>query len=191
MALSKEEILDLPLINYTGSIQIVSTKEAWALAYEEIKNEKILGFDTETKPTFVKGDMHLPALMQLATSKSVHIIQFFRMRLQPTMLSLLSDENCIKTGVAILDDMKALQARGKFKAAGYVDLAQLARKKGYTEGGLRTLCAALLGGRISKNMRCSNWEHVKLTPAQIQYAATDAWVSREIYLKLIDLPDVK
>ncbi len=186
MKLTKEEIQELPLINYTGPIEIISNKEEWQAVVREIKEEKILGFDTETKPNFIKGQSHLPALMQLATSKKVYIIQFFRMRLQKEMVEILSDENCLKVGVAIKDDMLALQKRGKFKALGYIDLATLAHKKGYEEGGLRTLCAALLKSRLSKNMRCSNWENVRLSPAQIQYAATDAWVSREIYLKLLE-----
>ncbi len=185
MSFTKEEIQELPLFIYSGPIEIISNKEEWARAYNEIKEEKILGFDTETKPNFTKGQNHLPALLQLATANKVFIIQFFRMRLPKEMLEILADESYVKAGLAIRDDMLALQRRGKFKAAGHIDLAHLAHQRGYKEGGLRTLCAALLGARLSKNMRCSNWENVHLSRAQVQYAATDAWVSREIYLKLI------
>ncbi len=185
MSITKEEILALPLINYQGDIKVISSKEQWLEAYESIKNETVLGFDTETKPNFVKGQANNPAIMQLATADCVYVIQFYKLRLLPTMIELLENKDVIKVGVAISDDMRVLQRRGKFKADGHLDLAHLAKKKGYTEGGLRSLCAVLMHGRLSKGMQCSNWERIQLSPSQILYAATDAWISREIYLKLI------
>ncbi len=188
MPITKEEISTLPLIHYEGAIELISTKDEWLSAYAEIKNEKILGFDTETKPSFVKGKTNLPAIVQLATAQKVYVIQLYRLRLPIQMRELLSNPDIFKVGVAIKDDMLALQKRGTFKPQGHIDLAHVAHKKGYKESGLRTLCAALLHKRISKNMRCTNWERIHLSEAQIHYAATDAWVSREIYLTLDTIP---
>lgn len=185
MAITKEEIQNLPLIAYSDEIKLISTQEEWLSAYEELKDEKILGFDTETKPTYVKGPLNPPALMQLASAKAVYIIRLSKLGLLPSMIEILSNPEIIKTGVAIGDDMIFLQKKGIFKPAGHVDIAPIAKKKGYTSAGLRTLCAEVLGGRLSKAMRCSNWEKQELTPAQITYAATDAWVSYILYTLLI------
>ncbi len=188
MPLTKEEIQTLPLLNYEGKVELITNPSDWLLAYEKIKNEKIIGFDTETKPTYVKGPLNPPAIMQLATAEKVYIIQFFRMKFHTTMRELLANEDILKVGVAIRDDMIFLQKLAKFKPAGVVDVATIAHEKGYQESGLRTLCAALLNGRLSKTMQCSNWERIHLSKSQIQYAATDAWVSRKLYTMLIDLP---
>ncbi len=193
MALTKEEILELPLLSYPGPVQIISNKDEWAKAYEKIKEEKVLGFDTESKPTYVKGPLNPPAIMQLATEDCVYIIQFYRLKLLPTMIEILSDPDTLKVGIAIRDDFTFLQKRGKFTPDGLVDLAPMAKKKGYTSSGLRTLCAELMQGRLSKTMRCSNWEKVNLSPSQILYASTDAWISRVLYFKILEtqMPEIK
>ncbi len=193
MSITKEDILELPLISYPGKVEIISNKEEWLQAYSKIKEEKVLGFDTESKPTYVKGPLNPPAIMQLATEDCVYIIQFYRLRLLPTMIEILSNPDILKVGVAIRDDFTFLQKRGKFTPAGQLDLAPLAKKKGYASSGLRTLCAEILQGRLSKSMRCSNWEKINLSPAQILYASTDAWVSRLLYFKIIETetPEIK
>ncbi len=189
MLITKEEIQNLPILAYTDEIELIATPKAWEQAYLELREEPVLGFDTETKPTYVKGPLNTPAIMQLASSKKVYIIQLFKTKMLETMLNLLADPNVLKVGVAIHDDMTFLQKHAKFKAAGYLDLATLAHVKGYEESGLRTLCARLLNGRLSKTMQCSNWERSLLSSGQLQYAATDAWASLELYKKLIELPD--
>lgn len=189
MLITKEEIQNLPILAYKDEIVLIATDKAWALAYEELKNEKILGFDTETKPTYVKGPLNTPAVMQIASSKKVYVIQLFKTKLLPSMVELLTNKDILKVGIAIHDDMIFLQKHAKFKAEAYLDLANLAHQKGYEESGLRTLCAKLLGGRLSKTMQCSNWERSLLSTGQLQYAATDAWVSLQLYNTLITLPD--
>ncbi len=183
--ISKEEIQNLPLLSYAGEICLIDSKDAWAEAYEDIKSEKVLGFDTETKPTYVKGPLNKPAIMQFATSQKVYVIQLSKTKLAPTMCDLLSNSEILKVGVALRDDMIFLQKHAKFKAAGDIDIANIAKEKGYKEAGLRTLCATVFGGRLSKTMRCSNWERSTLSQAQLVYAATDAWISRRLYLKLM------
>ncbi len=183
-SISKEEIQDLPLLSYDGGITLIKSKQAWLDVFDEISQENILGFDTETKPTYVKGPLNKPAIMQFATSKQVYVIQLSHTKLLPSMCDILENPNILKVGVALRDDMIFLQKHAKFKVEGNVELANIAKAKGYKEAGLRTLCASVFGGRLSKTMRCSNWERSTLSQAQLLYAATDAWVSRELYLKL-------
>lgn len=101
-----------------------------------------------------------------------------------TLAELLAAPDIVKAGVAIREDMRSLRKIHDFIPAGLADLADMAKSQGIQAQGLRTLAAALMGGRISKAAQCSNWEKKTLTPQQIRYAATDAWIGRELYLLL-------
>lgn len=184
-SLTKEEINLLPIQAWTGSVILVQDNCGLDSAMEHLWTESVLGFDTETKPTFTRGKTCLPALIQLATADIVYLIQLTHIPFEHRIADLLSAPHILKVGVAIHDDMKALARIYPFAPKGIVDLAQMARTRGVQAQGLRTLAANLLGFRISKSAQCSNWEHAKLSPAQIKYAATDAWVGRELYFKLI------
>lgn len=181
--LTKEDINQLPLYKYTGNTVLVHTDEGLEAALEELKKEKVLGFDTETKPTFRKGKVHSPALIQLATSDTVYIFQLKKLPLDQRLAEVFSDPGVIKTGVAIADDIRSLQALYNFEPAGLVDLSTVARKNRIGTFSLRGLAACFLGVRISKTARCSNWAVPKLSLKQVVYAATDAWISRQIYIQ--------
>ncbi len=183
--LSKDEINLLPIQAWTGPIVLVRDEQTLDAALEQLWKEPVLGFDTETRPTFTKGKTCLPALIQLATADTAYLIQLTHLPFNARMAELLSSPRILKVGVAIHDDMKALARIHGFHAEGVVDLAALARAKGIQAQGLRTLAANLLGFRISKNAQCSNWENHELTPQQVKYAATDAWIGRELYFHLI------
>ena len=182
--LSREEINQLPIRAWEGSVIVVRDAGSLESALADLWKEKIIGFDTETKPTFTKGQTALPALVQLASGTCVYLIQLMHVPFGPALAELLSCPGNAKVGVAIHDDIKALNRHYPFAAAGVVDLAAMARQQGIQAQGLRTLAANLLGFRISKGAQCSNWENPVLTLQQIRYAATDAWVGREIYLHL-------
>ncbi len=182
--LSREEINQLPIQAWDGDVVIVQDKQGLDAALEALRHEKIIGFDTETKPTFSKGNTALPALVQLAAVDCVYLIQLTHVPFDAALAELLSSPDNLKVGVAIHDDMKALNRHYPFTAGGVVDLAAIARSQGLRAQGLRTLAANLLGFRISKSAQCSNWENPSLSPQQIKYAATDAWVGRQIYLHL-------
>ena len=184
-SLSKEEINLLPLRAWEGPITLVQDDEALSAALEDMRKEHVLGFDTETRPTFTKGKTCRPALIQLATAETVYLIQLTRLPFRDDIAELLASPRVLKVGVAINDDMKALARIHPFKADGVVDLAAMARARGIQAQGLRTLAANLLGFRISKSAQCSNWENHELTAQQIKYAATDAWVGREIYFHML------
>lgn len=183
--LSKEEINLLPIQAWEGPVVLVREEESLADALEKLRQEPVLGFDTETRPTFTKGKTCRPALIQLATADTAYLIQLTHLPFSEGIAELLSSPRVLKVGVAIHDDMKALARIHPFQADGVVDLAVMARARGIQAQGLRTLAANLLGFRISKSAQCSNWENHELTPQQIKYAATDAWVGRELYFHML------
>ena len=181
--LSKTEINLLPLRYYNGAIRIIQTAEQAKDACAILIKEKVLGFDTETRPAFKKGQSYLPSLLQLAGTKVVYLFQLSQCGLTDKIIFLLSNVNIIKSGVAINQDLTELQQILNFEPAGFVDLGDIAKSKGLPHHGLRGLAAYLLKFRISKSARTSNWSANQLTKKQIKYAATDAWVGRELYLK--------
>ena len=183
--ISNDEVAALEAVQFDGQIEVVESAAALDAACDYLAREQILGFDTETRPTFTKGKVCLPALIQLATAEAAYLIQLTHLPFDDRVAELLASPRVLKVGVAIHDDMKALARIHSFTPAGVVDLAALARAKGIQAQGLRTLSANLLGFRISKSAQCSNWENRELSPQQVKYAATDAWVGRELYFHLI------
>jgi len=181
--LSKTEINSLPLRYYNGPIRIIQTAEQAKDACTILIKEKLLGFDTETRPAFNKGQSYLPSLLQLAGTKVVYLFQLSKCGLPDSITNLLSNVNIIKSGVAIDQDLIELQQILNFEPGGFIDLGEIARSKGLPHHGLRGLAAFLLNFRISKSSRTSNWSANQLTKKQIRYAATDAWLGRELYLK--------
>lgn len=185
--MTKEEINDCPVRRYAGPVRVIRSKEDLAAAVDRLAKEVVLGFDIETRPAYKKGQSFPPALLQLAASDEVFVVQLGRVRLPDTLVSILTEPNIIKTGVALDDDINQLQKLARFEPAGFVDLGKIANDAGIKNFGLRGLAAVLLGFRISKNSQCTNWARDILAPAQITYAATDAWVGRELYYKIQQL----
>ncbi len=175
----------LPLVRYSGEPELVETDEALDKALSEISKEKILGFDTETRPNFSKGKHYPVSILQLAGENKVWII-----RLDP-LASRLSDIFAIlenpaikKAGIAVQGDIKSLKARCPFNPAGFVDIAQSTRKIGVINTGMRNLAALIFGERLSKAAQLSNWASEVLDKRQLVYAATDAWMSRRLFLEV-------
>ena len=182
--ISKEDINKLPMQQYNGPVHIIKTPEEIDLATSQLKKEKLLGFDTETRPAFRKGEHYSPALLQLGGENAVFLFHLKETGLPPNLIEILEDPEIIKAGVSIRYDLSELQAISDFKPAGFIELADKAKTLGIQNMGLRGMTAAVLGFRISKGASTSNWENKKLTNAQIKYAATDAWVGRELYIAL-------
>ncbi len=185
--MSKEEINERPIRKWTGPVHLVRSREQAGDAVEHLARESLLGFDTETRPAFRKGQRYLPSLLQLAGEKEVFIFQIRHLGLPRAVRSILADPAIIKAGVSPDFDVRELKKIAPFHDAGFVDLGRLARQAGIRNHGLRGLAAVLLGLRITKSAQTSNWAQETLTPAQITYAATDAWISRRIYLALKQL----
>ena len=186
-AFSKDEVNSLPLFRYEGPIELVRTRDELLAALDRTNEERLPGFDTESKPIFKKGAVNPPTLMQIACSDVVFLIQWNWLPFNEDMAAFLADAERIKTGVAIGDDIRMLNKITPFTAAGLVDLRDIARVKNLATRGLRTLAANFLHMRISKNAQCSNWGNKELSQQQIVYAATDAWVSRLVYERMSEI----
>ena len=179
---NKEAIVDLPLVSYEGPIYVISQGKDVKKAVRALRRERLLGFDTETRPVFRRGEYYPVALLQLTGAHATYIFQLCLIQghLKP-LRALLADPKILKVGVAVKDDIRKLQERLHFKEAGFVEISHLTPKIGITHTGLRNLSAILLGVRISKAAQVSNWALRYLTAAQITYAATDSWISRLLY----------
>ncbi|TVP80272.1 MAG: 3'-5' exonuclease domain-containing protein 2 [Puniceicoccaceae bacterium] len=190
-SITKAEINQQPLIAWEGEICILESAEAMQAAVAKLQREAHLGFDTETRPTFKKGDYYPPALIQLATEDCVYLFRISKIGTLAPLLPLLEAPDILKTGVAIKDDVKELRAMEDFTPAGFVEIADITVKLGYENRGLRALAALILYGRISKAAQVSNWARDELDEKQIRYAATDAWISREIYVRAMAEAEVR
>ncbi|HSR36500.1 MAG TPA: 3'-5' exonuclease [Desulfurivibrionaceae bacterium] len=182
--MTKEEINACPMRQWTGAVRVVRSTTELAEAVERLTAHTLLGFDTETRPTFSVGESYPPSLLQLACEEEVFLFQLKPLGLPQPLCELLADPGIIKAGVSLKDDIRALNQLASFQAGGFVDLGQRAKAADIKNHGLRGLAAVLLGFRIAKGAQTSNWANDQLSPQQIRYAATDAWVGRELYLAM-------
>lgn len=189
--ISKEEINLLPICSWEGSVHLVRSAAEVEPAVGRLAGQRLLGFDTETRPAFRKGQKFSPSLLQLAAEDEVFLFQLKHIGLPEAVRAILVDRDVVKAGVALAYDLRSLQELQPFMPQGFVDLAAMARRRGFRNQGLRGLAAAVCGFRISKSARTTNWANDELTPQQIRYAATDAWIGRELHRRLIALPDRK
>lgn len=182
--ISKEQLSKLPIKAFRGDTFLIDSYRKLQNALPYLHDNMILGFDTETKPTFKRGNYHSVALLQLAAKDKAFLIRLNKIGLPDEIIEILQNPDIKKVGVAIHDDIKALQRLKRFEAGGFIELQNFVKKYGIENFGLRKLTGLILDFKISKRQQLSNWENSVLTDAQILYAATDAWVSYEIYRKL-------
>jgi ribonuclease D len=190
-SISKEELSELEMGHFNGDIHIVDSEEQITVATDYLANHSILGFDTETRPSFKKGQTNKVALLQLSTPDKAFLFRINSIGLPQELVNLLASDSIEKVGVAIHDDIKILQDVNHFQPNGFVELQEYVKEFGIENFGLKKLAGLLLGFRISKAQRLSNWEAEELTPSQQRYAATDAWVSLKIYDKLLQTAEQK
>ncbi len=184
--ITKEEINKLPIKSFEGEIIVIDTPGDEKLVVEELMREKVLGFDTETKPSFKKGvsNQNKVALLQLSTSTKAYLFRLNKIPLSNEIAGILSNKNIKKVGVALNDDVKVLQHLNNFKPSSFVELSEYVNQFNIVNNGLKKLAGIVLEVKISKAQQLSNWEKDILTEGQLRYAATDAWACLEIYNKL-------
>jgi len=186
-AISREALAGLPIRRYEGDVRLVATAADLEHALADFRQETVVGFDTETRPAFRKGESYLPCLVQAATARAVYLFQLRRPEVFPVIAELLESQSVVKAGVSLADDLRPLRAVFSFMEKNMVDLGSVARRAGLKQTGVRNLAGILLGFRIPKGTKTSNWAVHDLSPAQITYAATDAWACRELYLRFQSL----
>ncbi len=180
-SISKEELTELPLQWFNGEIVVVDKPEQVKQVAKILSKHPIVGFDTETRPSFQKGKSNKVALLQLSVPNQAFLLRVNKIGLPKEIRKILSNPKIMKPGVAIRDDIKALRGIEDFKPQGFVELQDHAKELGIQNFSLKKMAAIVLGFRISKNQQLSNWEADELTEAQQIYAATDAWVPLRIY----------
>lgn len=179
--LSKEHIKTLPILSFKGKIHLIAESKDVSEAIKILRQESVLGFDTETRPTFKKGDQYSVSLLQLSTRDEAFLFRLNYLRLPGELASLLADPDILKVGVAILDDIRALRKLRKFDAEGFVELSNIGSDLGIVTCGLRNLAAIFFGVRITKKEQLTNWERPDLNSSQCLYAATDAWICLKMF----------
>lgn len=184
-SITKEELNECPTRHFEGDIIVVNSEDQVDDAVNYLSQFKFLGFDTETRPSFKKGEIHKVALLQLSTNEKAFLFKLSQFDLTKSLLKLLSDPGIVKAGAAIRDDIKVLQINRNFKPGGFVELQDVALKIGLNCFSLKKMSAIVLGFKISKAQQLSNWEAPELTEAQMIYAATDAWISYKLYEQFI------
>lgn len=182
--IDKEIFSKLPAENFDGRIELVQTPAAAVKAMRYLMEQPLVGFDTETRPSFRKGDNHKVALMQLSTDNICFLIRLNRLGIFPAMKEFLESESVVKIGLSTKDDFHMLNALAPVEPKGFVELQSMVKEYGIGEASLTKIYALLFGKRISKAQRLTNWEAVELTSAQQNYAALDAWACLQIYRKL-------
>jgi len=185
--ISKDEINELPLYTFDGKIHLIETRQEAEEAAEVLDGASLLGFDTETKPSFVRGEHHPIALIQLATEDEAWLFRVNHTGMTRGLREILENGSITKVVQAARQESDQLNRDFEVDPEGLVDLLPIAKAAGCHPLSIRALAAILLGIRVSKSARVTNWARKRLSEKQIRYAATDAWVSLRIYLKMLEL----
>lgn len=183
--IDNDTVASLPAARFDGRIIIVDRAEQVEAACDDLQKYDLIGFDTETRPSFKAGVSHKVSLLQLSTPTTCYLFRLNHIRLDNRILKLLGSQRVRKVGADVAGDIRSLHALREFRERGFIDLQHEAPRWGIEEKSLRKLSAIVLGQRVSKAQRLSNWEAGTLTEQQREYAATDAWVCIHIYEALL------
>lgn len=185
----KSLISSLPVAQFQGRIIVILTKGEAERAVRYLLSQPILGFDTETRPSFKKGHQHKVSLLQVSTPDICFLFRLNHIGLTDELVQLLEDDTVLKIGLSWHDDINSLHKLKDFKTGRFVDIQDLVREIGIEDLSLQKLYANLFGQKISKRQQLSNWEADILLDKQKVYAATDAWACIQIYNEIIRLKE--
>ena len=188
--IDKDVVLELPVAQTDCEIEVIDSANEVATAVDCLMQEEVVGFDTETKPSFTHGKSNKIALMQISTAKKCFLFRLQMIGKSEALKNFLENEKIKKIGLALHGDLRNLRVWDKFTPKNFIDLQKIVIQYGIEELGLQRIYAIIFGKKISKSQQLSNWEAKILNQAQQIYAATDAWACREIYLKLIENKDL-
>ena len=177
----KKKIQTLPCIHFDGRIIVIFTERDADKAVDYLMKQTVLGFDTETRPTFQKGKMHQVALLQVSTHDTCFLFRLNEIGLTDSIIRLLENTTITKVGLSLQDDMRGLNQRRNFTPGTFVELQKEVKDIGIEDNSLQKIYANLFGKKISKGQQLSNWEADILSEAQQKYAATDAWACIKIH----------
>jgi len=189
--ISKEEISEMPIAQFNGKIVLIDTPEDAEKAVSQLCNSNVIGFDTETRPSFKKGNPHKIALMQLATDNTCFLFRLNIIGIPDSLMNLLTNDNIKKIGLSLKDDFSVIRRTTTILPGGFIELQTFVKKYGIDDSGLQRIYAILFHQKISKRQRLTNWEAKNLTEPQLHYAALDAWACLKIYNKLIKLEETQ
>lgn len=189
--IDNEQTSKLPAIEFRGEIRIIDREEQVEEACRYLASQPVIGFDTETRPSFKAGISYRVSLLQLSSEKRCYLFRLNKIALSKPILRLLESPKLKKIGADVAGDLRSLRQLRHFRDGGFVDLQSIASEWGIEEKSLRKLSALVLGLRVSKAQRLSNWESATLTDKQQLYASTDAWACIKIYEKLCQTPKIK
>ncbi len=184
LKISKENLATLPIESFPGKIVVVDNERLAQRAIEVLRNEPIIGFDTETRPTFKKGRSNQVALVQLSSRDTCFLFRINRIGFLPVIRELLEDKSILKVGISLKDDffmLRRLNETQPFNPQNFIELQKLVKLYGIEDQSLQKIYGIVAGRKISKGQRLSNWEADHLTEGQQHYAATDAWSCIRIY----------
>lgn len=183
--IDKEAINGMPLAAFEGETYVINEPEQVAGAMAYLNAQKVVGVDTETRPSFVKGQHFPVALVQIATEQRCYLFQLNRIGMPQELADFFANPSVRKIGLAFTDDLNGLRRRRNFLPQNCVDVQRLVGQYGILDLGLQKLFAICFGQKISKSQQLTNWETVELTPEQARYASTDAWATLLIYKELM------
>tara|TARA_B100001741_G_C16349013_1_gene503124 strand:- start:74 stop:652 length:579 start_codon:yes stop_codon:yes gene_type:complete len=183
---AKEDVINYPLINFNGNVHVIDSLKDVSSCLKVLSKADIIGFDTETKPSFAKGVFYPTSLIQLSYKNDIFLFRLNKIGLVQGVIDILINPSILKVGIDIKNDLSDLKKIHLFNEANFVDLNQLAIQKGFKSIGAVKLSIMLLGCRISKKQRLSDWSVDFLTDAQIEYAAIDAWICPKILQAFMD-----
>ncbi|MCE5206013.1 MAG: 3'-5' exonuclease domain-containing protein 2 [Porphyromonadaceae bacterium] len=181
LKITKEQLAELPVEKFEGRIEVIDREEQLPNALSYLSSQYALGFDTETKPAFKRGQLNKVALLQLATEDACFLFRLNRIGYPDGLEAIMVNPDIRKIGLSLRDDFAAIHKRSASRPENFIDLQLFVDQFGVEDNSLQKIYAILFGKKISKSQRLSNWEASLLTPAQQSYAAIDAWACLRIY----------
>lgn len=185
VSIDKHDINTMPLVKFTGHIHVINAISQVKSAVMALCTASVVGFDTETRPSFKRGERHNAALLQLSTENDAFLFRLHKTGIPSPLKQFLEDKDIIKVGLSTTDDFHQLAHVGELHPSGFVELQQMVKQFNIVDMSLQKIYAILFGHKISKNQQLTNWEAPQLTEAQQSYAAIDAWACLRIYQHLL------